>query len=454
MLLMAVVALAAASVFAHMHHHHQHGSGGELLCSLMIDETAKPSRPVLMPGVDYEALTVRVRRALAENPRVYSNKHFKVNFLSVSAQAQTTIGFAVELLSNNFDINLPASGNITVEVKQENLANPQQLAFASSNTRDGTNYCQIRNTNNQPACGASSLYRVLNSTGCQAGPDISITFSSNAAVSWYYGTDGNPGVSEVDMVTVAMHELSHGLGFASGVSKNGNANTQAGACSPSCSSAFDTYLRRNNGVAWTATGSSGFYTAFFTSNDLFYSLDGTTSSPYMKIDSGSNFTAGTSGSHWAADITTPSQCVTGNPLNPLDPGQVANFPNCNGLMKGAIGRGSSIHVLGGNTVAVFKSMGYQLRTCSNFTDCSTCLTRGCEWCYSDSKCGDRTNGVDTCSNSNQWVRKSSKCSTGNLACANPGLSVPSSVNQVLDPATLSLQCAASTVALALGSMVF
>jgi hypothetical protein len=35
----------------------------------------------------------------------------------------------------------------------------------------------------------------------------------NANQNWYFGTDGNPGMNQYDFVTVAMHELGHGLGM-------------------------------------------------------------------------------------------------------------------------------------------------------------------------------------------------------------------------------------------------
>lgn len=49
-------------------------------------------------------------------------------------------------------------------------------------------------------------------------PDITATFNSDVdgailgATDWYYGLDGNPG-SNVDFVSVVLHELGHGLGF-------------------------------------------------------------------------------------------------------------------------------------------------------------------------------------------------------------------------------------------------
>ncbi|WP_394829208.1 thrombospondin type 3 repeat-containing protein [Pendulispora albinea] len=55
-----------------------------------------------------------------------------------------------------------------------------------------------------------------------ARSDIHAVFNSNAdgfgtcnVGPWYYGFDGNPPAGQIDFVTVAMHELAHGLGFKS-----------------------------------------------------------------------------------------------------------------------------------------------------------------------------------------------------------------------------------------------
>lgn len=40
----------------------------------------------------------------------------------------------------------------------------------------------------------------------------------NSTTNWYTGTDGNPGAGEYDLVSIALHELGHGLGFV-GLSK-------------------------------------------------------------------------------------------------------------------------------------------------------------------------------------------------------------------------------------------
>ena len=47
------------------------------------------------------------------------------------------------------------------------------------------------------------------------GPkDADIICSINSSADWYFGTNGNTPNSKYDLVTVALHEITHGLGFA------------------------------------------------------------------------------------------------------------------------------------------------------------------------------------------------------------------------------------------------
>lgn len=57
-------------------------------------------------------------------------------------------------------------------------------------------------------------------------PEIQAVFNSDVdnssvlgSTDWYYGLDGNPG-NDVDLLTVVLHELAHGLGFLSFVNLN------------------------------------------------------------------------------------------------------------------------------------------------------------------------------------------------------------------------------------------
>ena len=47
--------------------------------------------------------------------------------------------------------------------------------------------------------------------------DADIVVSANSTANWYFGTDGNTPRREIDLVSVMLHELGHGLGFLSSV---------------------------------------------------------------------------------------------------------------------------------------------------------------------------------------------------------------------------------------------
>ena len=49
--------------------------------------------------------------------------------------------------------------------------------------------------------------------------DIFITFNSN--FTWYYGLDGNTPSDKMDLFSVVMHEVAHGLNFSGGMTYSG-----------------------------------------------------------------------------------------------------------------------------------------------------------------------------------------------------------------------------------------
>ncbi len=68
-----------------------------------------------------------------------------------------------------------------------------------------------------------ALANALNGSDLSAADDITAQFNSAIGTTcafpntWYYGLDGNPPGSQIDFVSVVLHELGHGLGFVSGV---------------------------------------------------------------------------------------------------------------------------------------------------------------------------------------------------------------------------------------------
>jgi len=79
-------------------------------------------------------------------------------------------------------------------------------------------------------------------------PDIYMGFSST--FSWYTGTDGNPSGSQYDLVSVALHEICHGLGFAGTL----YVDSGDGKWWHSSPDAYDRFTEDNSGTSLVDTG--------------------------------------------------------------------------------------------------------------------------------------------------------------------------------------------------------
>jgi len=100
-----------------------------------------------------------------------------------------------------------------------------------------------------------ALANKLNGSDLSTSTDMSTQFNStldNGSASclgglvWYYGTDGNEGVN-VELLPVVLHELAHGLGFATST----NANT--GNYNSGFPSVYDHFLYDDSlGLYWTS----------------------------------------------------------------------------------------------------------------------------------------------------------------------------------------------------------
>ncbi len=65
-----------------------------------------------------------------------------------------------------------------------------------------------------------------------ATSEISASFNSTFG-DWYFGTDGNPGGSKYDFLTVVLHEIGHGLGFSGSMAAwDGNPPASSAPCNP------------------------------------------------------------------------------------------------------------------------------------------------------------------------------------------------------------------------------
>lgn len=132
-----------------------------------------------------------------------SLSNFEVDFINFPENAKTAFMYAISIYESQLSSTMP----IRVEVKWESigvniLAHSKPSALYKN--FDGAVFSDVY----YPVALAEKLAdKELNSEEA----DIVCTFNSN--ISWYLGTNGNGPSNQYDFVTVALHEMMHGLGF-------------------------------------------------------------------------------------------------------------------------------------------------------------------------------------------------------------------------------------------------
>lgn len=173
-------------------------------------------------------------------------------------------------------------------------------------------------------------------------PDMHITFSS--AFSWYYGTNGLTPSGTYDLVTVAAHEIGHGLHFAGTVRySSGFAWYGWDTGYPSI---YETFMESSGGTKLTSyPNDSTALGTLVTSNNLWW--NGTHANAANVANGGGR-----------VKMYAPSTWSPGSSYSHLD---YTTFRNTiNSLMVYAIGQGSSQHNPGPVTLGMFKDMGWQV----------------------------------------------------------------------------------------------
>ncbi|MCB1615044.1 MAG: VCBS repeat-containing protein [Pseudomonadales bacterium] len=145
--------------------------------------------------------------------------------------------------------------------------------------------------------------------------DIDANFNDNVAgdinclngATWYYGTDGNPGVGEVDLYTTVLHELGHGLGFLTFV------NTSTGALAGGYTDVYtNNLLDGSTGKLWNTMSNAERQASAIDDGDLMWNgskvnaltdtLDAGTASGKVLMYAPTTLSSGSSVSHFDTSI--------------------------------------------------------------------------------------------------------------------------------------------------------
>ncbi|MEL6918589.1 MAG: hypothetical protein AAFO99_12755, partial [Bacteroidota bacterium] len=164
-------------------------------------------------------------------------------------------------------------------------------------------------------------------------------------IPWYFGTDGNPPPGQFDFVTVALHEMGHGLGFFDGGNVDANGVGSVGFAG-GIPVIFDTFHQNSAGVSpLDLPNPSVELGDFYTSGDVFANgafavaaLGGT----LPELFAPNPFQGGSSIAHW----------------------DEATFPagDINSLMSPQVGAAESNFDIGPITRGYFRDMGWVLAT--------------------------------------------------------------------------------------------
>ncbi len=180
-----------------------------------------------------------------------------------------------------------------------------------------------------------------------SAPDDYITYNSD--FSWYTGTDGLAPTGQYDLVTVAAHEIAHGLNFS------GTAKYSAGSGSfgnGGYPNVYDTFMENSTGTKLiTYTNPSANLGSLLTSGSLWFN--------------GVNANAANGGSR--VKIYAPGTWAGGSSYAHLDYNTFAG--TINSMMVYAVNDGASNHNPGPVTKGLLKDLGWVMAgaTPTNFT---------------------------------------------------------------------------------------
>ncbi|WP_460220562.1 T9SS type A sorting domain-containing protein [Psychroserpens sp. MEBiC05023] len=164
---------------------------------------------------------------------------FIVTYNGFTGPAQTAFQYAVDIWANTLESTIPIRVNATFEPLGAGV-----LGGAAPN-----GYFELTGGGLPPnTIYARALAEKLTNSEIGANSiDINCSFSSDT--NWYFGTDANPAFTQFDFVSVVLHELGHGLGFAGFARLDGPGTSGELRISTGLVTAFDNFVENGAGIS-------------------------------------------------------------------------------------------------------------------------------------------------------------------------------------------------------------
>lgn len=175
-------------------------------------------------------------------------------------------------------------------------------------------------------------------------PDMHITYNRN--FTWYYGVDGNPPSDQMDLLTVVLHEIAHGLNFSGTASYDSTSQEGSGFWEPAegeggFPNIYDVFVKDGAGkdiVSYTAP-SVALGTALRSGDLWFHGPNAMTANGGQRVK-----------------IYAPATWKPGSSYSHLDYDTFNN--TVNQLMVWAVSNGEAVHDPGPVAKGMLKDMGW------------------------------------------------------------------------------------------------
>lgn len=171
------------------------------------------------------------------------------------------------------------------------------------------------------------------------GPDeYDIVAQFNSSANWHFGISGTPNEGELDLVTIVLHELGHGLGFTSTFQIAGGQGMHGRYTDEGIPFPYDLFLESGTGI------------------NIYSALPSPSPELYQQLTSNNLFFASPSGNR-VAKIFAPNPYAEGSSISHLD---AASYPQGtqNSLMRPFVNANEVNHNPGPLTLKILADMGW------------------------------------------------------------------------------------------------
>ncbi len=253
------------------------------------------------------------------------------------AAAKTAFNAAAAIWANKIQSSVP----ITIQACWADLGDPEILGGSGVLNMHG----------NFPGAPKANTWYYPSLANSIAGSDLDPSryddyIIYNSTFPWYFGTDGNPPAGQFDLVSVAAHEMAHGLNFAGTEDYSGGVGSYG--WETGFPNVFDTFMESGSGAAVTSyTNPSTALGALFTSNNLWF--DG----PNAKAANGGT----------RVKMYAPPTWNEGSSYSHLDYSTFAG--TVNSMMVYSMAQGSANHNPGPLPIGMLQDMGWSLVSASS-----------------------------------------------------------------------------------------